>query len=166
MFSHVSVHPSICPSTLGGGVPRPGPGGGEGTPARSSQRGYPCQTWPGGTLIGGIPPWVSSQIRPGGYPNRGYSTLGTPCQTWPGGTPPQVPPPHWTWLGVPHLRYHPLPIRSDQGGYLMGGVPHLIQIDGVEYLIRRGRYASCVHAGELSCLVAVLTLNRKRNVNQ
>ena len=103
MFSHVSVHPSIHLSTLGG-VPRPGPAGEGGVP----------QPGP----VGGTPPWVPP-VRPG----QGGTVMG--------GTPPQVPPirpgqggtplrylpvgPGW---GVPHLGYPPLDLARE-------GVPHL-----------------------------------------
>ena len=87
MFSHVSVHPSICLST--GGVLQPdlsGGGGPQGTPAGREvphlARGYPTlgtphQTWLGGGTLpgGGIPP-------DGGTPPQV-----PPCQIWLGGTP-------------------------------------------------------------------------------
>ena len=47
--------------------------------------------------------------------------------------------------GVPHLGYPPPPVGPGWGG----GVPHFGK--QMEYLICRGRYASCVHAGGLSC---------------
>ena len=88
--------------------------------------------WPGPASQLGCPP-----IRPGqGIPHLRYPT----------------PLPQWTWLGctpywgVPHLRYPPPPPQSD-----MAGVPHYGKQVG--YLKRRGRYASCVHAGGLSCLL-------------
>ena len=133
------VCPSVCLSTPGG-VPWPGPDGRGGTPARSSE-GYPLgtphQTWPGVSLLGGVPHlrYPPSDLAgrvplPGGYP-----TSGTPHQIWPGGTPTGDTPPQ-----VPHMR----PGRG-------GGEVHLNW--QMEYLIRRGRYASCVHAGGLSCLL-------------
>ena len=93
--------------------------------------GTPC---PGGTLslLGGVP------------------TLGTPSQTWLGGIP------HPCWWGTP--------ARSDRGGgtpWQGWGTPHPPKEEyplprtgqQMEYLIRRGRCASCVHAGGLSCSI-------------
>ena len=80
---------------------------------------------------GGIPrPGPKSSQ--GGYPSQ-VQARGTPCR----GVPHlgyNTAPPHWTWPGV-------VPHRGKQ----------------MEYLIRRGRYASCVHAGGLSCLWVVWT---------
>ena len=132
------------------------PGGG-GTPARSSRgRGVPQ---PGPAQ--GIP-----------LPGEGeYLLLGGRC------TPPQVPP-HQTWSGYPlpgrpHLTSCTPPLSDLAGGRppagrgvppargrgtpTLGippigpgrGVPHFWK--HMEYLIRRGRYASCVRAGGLSC---------------
>ena len=104
MFSHMSVHPSICLSQ--GGLPWPGPAGeGEGgTPARSSQGVYYCQ--------GGYPCW-----------GEGYPCGGTPTRGYP------IPGTHWSdlaeglpLLGIPHLRY---PLSDLAGGTPAGGVPHL-----------------------------------------
>ena len=77
----------------------------------------------------GAPPSGKSWI----HHCRGYAPLdlagGYPCQ---GCTPPQVPP----------------PLSDLARGYpCQGGTP-----PRVEYWIRRGRYASCVHTGGLSCL--------------
>ena len=67
---------------------------------------------------------------------------------WQGGTPPWVPPPSdldrgVLLPGVPH--FGKSPCLTWRGG----GLPHLRQ--EMEYLIRRCRYASCIHAGGLSC---------------
>ena len=96
-----------------------------GVPCQVQLGGYPGQ---GGTLAGGVP-W------PGGYPGwRGTLARGVP---WPGGYPGQ-----------------------GEGGTLAGGVPWLGGYPGRggthlgqhrEYLLHGGRYASCVHAGGLSC---------------
>ena len=147
-----SIHPFVC--AKGGGLPRSIP-----------DRGVPC--W------GGTPPWVSP-IRPGqggqgvpqlsparGVPQpgpaRGYSARGTP---------PQVPPIRAGWgrlargypaggypcwgiplLGrVPHLGS---PCQTWPGGTPTRGIPHFGK--QMEYLIRRSRYASYIHAGGLSC---------------
>ena len=86
----------------------PGPAGGGGYPARSSQGGYPA----------------------GGYPARGYS----------GQVPPR-PGQDLTW--VPPSRVPPLQPGQDGGGTQLG--------QHRKYLLQGGWYASCVHAGGLSC---------------
>ena len=178
-FIHPSV--CLSTPGGGGGVPQPGPdGGGEGTSARSRQGvplpggyptsgtlpvgpgwgGYPCQGYPTeGVPLLEVPHLGYPPVGPG----RGVHHLRYPPSDLPGG--PHFGYPHQTWLGrgVPHLRY-PL---FRPGGYTCQGVPHLgypphqtCRGWGVplpeggphpEYLIRRGRYASCVHAGGLSC---------------
>ena len=65
--------------------------------------------------------------RPG--PDRGYPKVGTPLPGQDGGGYPNI--------GTPQGRYPPPPEIG----------PHM------EYLIRCGQYASCVHAGGLSCLL-------------
>ena len=154
-----SIHPSVCPHWLGGGVPQPGPDG-RGVPQPGPDggplpRGYPTLgtphwTWPG------VPWWGVSHLRypPSdlvrGYPNWGYPTLGTPPIESGWGL--DLPPPSQTWLGVPHLGYPPLhlargdtltrggtppritpPPPSDlAGGYPDGGYPTSYRItDGV-----------------------------------
>ena len=77
---------------------------------------------------------------PGGYPGQvqpaeGYPTLGTPHRTWPGGG------------------------FTPTGGTLTGGTPPQ------QYLIRRGRYASCIHAGGLSCSAFLPTRQIPVNVS-
>ena len=122
------VCPSVCPrgSTppvqAGRGVPRPGPDG-----------GYPSQV----------------QLRVGGTLARSHSTLdwGYPCQVQIGGYPhPALDGrcPHSTLDGG-------YPCQVQTGGPPARGYPP-IQDNRWEYLIRRSRYASCVHAGGLSCL--------------
>ena len=72
-----------------------------------------------------------------GYPHpaQWWRLVSHPAQ-WQGGYPGQAsmgyPPPHWNWMGVP-----PSPKTEQQS----------------EYLLRDGQYASCVHAGGLSCCV-------------
>ena len=159
---------SVCQSTLMGGYPISGPAGypisglGRGVPhPRSGQGGYPI---PG--LDGGVP-----------HPRSGWGEVtqprsgqgGTPTQVWTGGYPNPgldggVPHPRSGW-GVPHP-------RSGWGGTPWDRVPPDLEWgtpqtwdgvpptwDGVppqhgEHLLRLrgGRYASCVHAGGLSCL--------------
>ena len=103
-------------------------GGGGGTYLpRSEWGGVPGQVWmggvPGQVWTGGVP----GQVWMGG---RGYLGWGG-GGTWPGGG-----------RGVPG--------RGEGGGYLAGGrgVP-----GQKECLLCSGRYASCVHAGRLSCLM-------------
>ena len=115
-----------------GGTRTP-PGGylGQGTP-----RGYPGQGTPPGGYPGQVPPWGGTQARvpPGGrgvprsgYPPRGgtrvrYPSGGYPGQGTPGGVPRSGTPPGGTRVGQQK-----------------------------EYSLHGGRYASCVHAGGLSC---------------
>ena len=66
----------------------------------------------------------------GGYPARGYPA---------GGYPGRVHPP----AGYP-------PARARMGGGTQLGQQK-------EYSLHGGRYASCVHAGGLSCLILILT---------
>ena len=100
--------------------------------------GTPSHVWLGGYPISG----------PGGYPISGLGEYPIPG---PRGYPipgPGVPHPR-SW-GVPHPRF--------------GGTPSQVRGEGVpqvpprtdqhsEHLLRGGRYASCVHAGGLSCLL-------------
>ena len=173
--------PSVNISGGGGGLPCPGlDGGGGGTPSQVwlGGGGTPSQVWQGGYsipgLAGGVPhpksgwgypisgldtswdtplPWTWDGVPPGpgmGYPPRpgtGYPPTwdgvpaprpgtgyplgwGTP-QTWN-----RAPPPDMGWGTPPDLRWGtPLP-QTDQHS---------------EHLLHGGRYASCVHAGGLSC---------------
>ena len=170
-------------STLGGGYPYPimlcnisqnamgQPGG---VPCQVLPGGYPARSswgvpWLGGTLARGVP-W------PGGYPGQGVPWLGGvpwPGVPWLGGTlarggtlaggvpwPGGVP-----WLGGTLARGYPdwgVPWPGEvpwlggypaQGGTLLGGT-QLGQHR--EYLLYGGRYASCVHAGGLSCCNQIL----------
>ena len=147
-------------------------GSGGGYPARSSQGGVP---WPGGTLPGGTrsgtPP--SRKGQDGGYPGRG----GYPGQVppprpgqdggvpWPGGYPAGggtrsgTPPQPGQDGGYPGrggtlVRYPP-PARSGWGGYPAGGGGTQVG-QQKEYSLHGGRYASCVHAGGLSCFIVIL----------
>ena len=80
----------------------------------------------------------------GGYPARS-SRGGVP---WPRGVP---------WPGVPCLGGYPCQGGTlARGGTLAGGVPWLqgTQLgQHREYLLHGRRYASCVHAGGLSCWI-------------
>ena len=121
----------------GGGYPIQLTGGGTPGPGRG---GYPIPG-PGGGVPHPAPGDGGYPIPgPGGYPGLGTPPAGcTPLA----GVPPSwgTPPPHWGrspgWGTAPRL------------GYPAGWgtpPPH-------RYLLRRGRYASCVHAGGLSCLL-------------
>ena len=132
---------SVCLSTPRGRYPRQIQMGG--TPARSDQRRY--RAW--------------------GVPCLGrYPILGTPHQTLLRGTPPQVP--HQMWpvgylpggdltSGTPH----PAPVRPGQGVPCQGVRTPSQVTDGI-----RGRYASCVHAGGLSCLYYYWIFLKKKNL--
>ena len=91
----------------------------------------------------------------GGYPARSsWGGGGVPCQVQPGGVP-------WpgggTLVGGYPGRGGTLAggVYPGWGGTLPGGGTQLGQHR--EYLLHGGRYASCVHAGGLSCLL--LNLN-------
>ena len=120
------VCPSVCLSTPRGVTPARSRWGG-GTPAKS-RWGVPCQGVP---LLEGTPPQVPP-IEPG------WGVL------LPEGTPLWVPPSGLAWQGYPP---RVPPCQAWPGVVpLPGGTP-----PRVEYLIRRSRYGSCVHAGGLSC---------------
>ena len=154
----MSVHPSICLST--GGVPI----------SHNALQHFPeCHEAVGG--YPDTPPWGGTRVRypPGGYldPPGGVPGSGTP----PGGYPGQVPP-----GGVPGSGTPPGGYLDPPGGYPgqvppggvpgpptgvpgSGGVPRPPPGGGTrvgqqkEYSLHGGRYASCVHAGGLSCLI-------------
>ena len=87
-------------------------------------------------------PWGRrGQVKPGGW--------GVPCQVQPGGYPGRVPPGQVRMGGYsgrvcPPGRVPP-PARSGWGGTQLG--------QQKEYSLHGRRYASCVHAGGLSCLL-------------
>ena len=118
----------------------------------------------GGTPI--LPDWGYPLPRSGqGVPQIGWDT---PIQTWNGGTPhPDLGreyPPVQTWKGVT-----PPPPHPDLGrGYPIypgqvpgGGYPQLEQHS--VYFLRGRRYASCVHAGRLSCFRCKKKLDEGRS---
>ena len=119
---------SVHIAGLAGGYPIPGLAGG----------GTPSQVWPGGTpsLVQVPPP------RPGldGVPPPRPGTRVPPSRTWDGVAPPQ------TWDQVPSRTWDWVLPPPDLGP----GTPPPPQ-HSEEHLIRGGRYASCVHAGGLSC---------------
>ena len=141
-----------------GGTPSQVQVGGGGVPHPRSRHGrHPIPGYPP-HLAGGTP----SQIQVGGYPildpGRGVPAQGTPL---PGmGAPAWGTPPHLAG-GTPCLGYPPLlPGRGApaQGtppptwqGVPAQGTPPPQQEQHSVYLLRGGRYASCVHAGGLSC---------------
>ena len=137
-----------------GGVPHP----------RSSQGGTPSQVWSG-------VPWVPPSARVPHPRSRGLPHLrstpdlgwgapktwmGYPPQTWEGV--PLPPPRTWDWVPPrPGTGYPP-----DLG---LGTPPDLGQgTPPPEHLIRGGRYASCVHAGELSFFVAIQNIQFPRHL--
>ena len=97
--------------------------------------GYPIPG-PGGG--GGVPP---SQVQ-GGYPISGPGGGGGVPHPLMGGTP-----------SYPPQQGYPPPFRSDPR---MEGGGYPLQEQHSVYLLHRGRYASCVHAGGLSCSHAFL----------
>ena len=156
-----------CHGAAGGGYPYPimlcnisqnAMGQLGGYPARSSRGGYPGGGYPvwGVPCLGGYPVWgvpcPGGTLAQGGTLARGAGGVpwqggtlvgGVPC---PGGVP---------WPGVPWLGGYPA-----QGGTLARGYPvwgGTLPRGGTqlgqhrEYLLHGGRYASCVHAGGLSC---------------
>ena len=109
-----------------GGVPYP----------RSRQGGYyPSQVW----MVGGIPRVPPGQIwMVGGTP---------PARSWWWGYPLATS----GWWGVPWV---PLPPRLARSGW---GTPQPHKTEQhSEHLLPSERYASCVHAGRLSCSVLLL----------
>ena len=97
-------------------------------------RGYPARSGWVGTLPGGYPAKGGTQV---GYPLAGYppgARMGVPCWRYP------------TW--VPPSRVPPCAPGQD------GGSTQLEQKK--EYSLHGGQYASCIHAGGLSCLFHIL----------
>ena len=146
-----------CHGAAGGGGTLPGPAGG-GYPARSSWGGgVPCRGVPCHVQLGGYPARSSQRgallggTLLGGYPVRGVPYQGISCwgvtllgHTLPGHTLPGRYPamavPCW---GGTQVGMVPPPTRSGPGGTQLG--------QHREFLLHGGRYASCVHAGGLSC---------------
>ena len=117
---------------------------------------------------------VPCQVQPGGWGTLPGPARGLPWQGVPDlGTPPTRVPPgqvSWegTWPGYPLPGYPPTRVAPpSQGspparGVPGGGVPRSGQHR--EYLLHGGRYASCVHAGGLSCCVWFQNSSRKQPV--
>ena len=106
-------------------------------------------SFPGGTLVTGprslLGEGVPQSRSKWGYPSqvqlvgRGYHWLGLdggipPVQEW-GAPLPEMGYPQFQGWGIPHVERWGTPRMGQQ----------------MEYLIRSGWYASCVHAGGLSC---------------
>ena len=147
------------PPTPPRGVPRSGYPPRGGTEVRVPPGGLGIPPWGGGTEVrvpplggyrspgtppGGVPKSrdpprgvPKSPYPPGGVLKSGYPPRGVPRSGYPpwGGTRVRVPP-----RGGTRVRYPPL------GGYLTRVGQQK------EYSLHGGRYASCVHAGGLSCL--------------
>ena len=129
------------PSFLADGVP----------PSQLWTGGYPSQFWMGGTpfpaLDRGVPlPRSGRGVPP---PGMGYPPLSRPGM----GVTPPPPQSRSRKGGTPRSRpgkgYPPPPPHPRRGQVQGQGVPlpeHCV------YLLRIGRYASCVHAGGLSCI--------------
>ena len=122
-------------------------------------RGVPGSgTPPGGVPRSGTPPWGGTRVRspPGGYPGQVPPRPGTPPG---GGTRVRYPPGGVPGSGTPPWGGYP-------GQVPPGGVPGSGTPPGggtrvgqqKEYSLHGGRYASCVHAGGLSCYY-LLTLS-------
>ena len=136
---------NISQNAMSPGTPPPGGYRGLGTPPRGVPRsGYPpwggTEVWVpprGGTQVRVPPPQGGTQVR---YPPGGYQVRGTEVQVPPppggGGTEVRVPPRGGT----------PSP-GTPRGGTRVG--------QQKEYSLHGGRYASCVHAGGLSCLLFI-----------
>ena len=142
----------------GGGGVRSGtpPGGVPGPPRGVPRSRYP----PRGVPRSGYPPRgvPGSGTPPGGYPGPGTPRGGT--QT-PGGYPgPGTPPGGYPGLGTPGGTWPGYPPRGGVPGPPRGGTQVQVPPRGgtrvgqqKEYSLHGGRYASCVHAGGLSCLI-------------
>ena len=114
-----------------------GGGGVRGVPDRVPPRGGYLTGYPPGGVPG--PPGGVPRPPQGGYPDppRGGFLTGYPPGGYPdppGGVPDWVPP-----RGVPDQ------VLPPGGGTQLG--------QHSEYLLHSGRYASCVHAGGLSCFI-------------
>ena len=126
----------------------------------------------GGYLTGYPPGGVPDRVPPGGVPDRvppgGYLTGYPRGGTWGylgGGTWSGTPPGGWYLTRYVPDRVPPPGGVPDWGGTLVRYPPGQVRMGGVpcwgwggtqvgqqkEYSLHGGRYASCVHAGELSC---------------
>ena len=112
--------------------------GGRGTPRYLTPLPKYLSSWPG--LMGGTPRYLPPKLPT------------SPGQVQMGGRYLGVPPSPATKVPTPPARSGYLPPNPR---YLPPPPPGIGQ--HMEYLIRRGRYASCVHAGGLSCFWVVHT---------
>ena len=161
MFWHASVLPSIHLSVHRGGYPYP---------IMLCNISQNAMRQPGGVPRSGYPPGGGTEVRvpPRGVPRSGYPPRGVPRSRYPPwggywgpGTPPpggyQGPgtPPGGGYQGP---GTHPPP---PGGGYRGPGTPPGGGGTRVgqqkEYSLHGGRYASCVHAGGLTCLIMLLS---------
>ena len=155
-----------------GGVPQPGLDGGGGTPVRSGWYGgypsqvwmvrYPARSWWWGVPQPGLDGWEVPQpgLDGGGYPSQVWMVGGTwstlPSQVWMVGGVPSVPP----WPGLDGARVPRVPPSPWLDGYSPHPPPHHDWMgypppphQHSKHLLRSRRYASCVHAGGLSCIL-------------
>ena len=140
MFSQVSV----CSHRGGGGVP--------GTPSPSHNTSTGPMSFPGR----GDTPVTGPRSLPRGVPRPGPDREGVP-QSGPdggvGGFPSQGVPWPGPHGGYPSQGWVPPPSRDGIPPIQRWGTPAPLIGQQMEYLIRGGRYASCVHAGGLSCFI-------------
>ena len=137
-YPHLAVGGySILPHGRGRGIPHHSRDGGMVPPSSPNRGGYPgvlpCQQ------DGGTPP-----LTRWGYPPS--ARWGTPCSDLGWGYPPirkDGGTPYWEGCGTP-------PFRTGWG--TPPPPPHQETEQHSDHLLRGGRYASCVHAGGLSCL--------------
>ena len=119
---------SVCLSTSGGGVPHP----------RSGRGGYPIPGLGGGGVL-------HPRSGQGTPPDLGWGTPPGPGMRTRDGVPPR---PGMGYPPGPGMGYPPRPGMGYLPGPGMGTPPDL---GHSEHLLFGGRYASCVHAGGLSC---------------
>ena len=114
----------------------------------------------GSTYLGQVPPLLPRQVPPA-------SKVGMPCPRQVPPQPRQITPPHTRYVNPPQSKvgisspsqgnYPPskvgTPPPSKVGTSPIQGRYHLPPPQHSEYLLRGGRYASCVHTGGLSCYI-------------
>ena len=126
-------------------------------PHPADRGGYPHPRCPGG----GVP-----HPGPGGGVPHPSSRRGTSCSSW--GYPLPGPdlglgtPPYRTGWGTHCARLDGVPPHRPR---LMGYPPCQETEQHSEHLLRGGRYASCVHAGGLSCLILFYSTKPKDQID-